>query len=55
LLDTNNLTGKYVDREFNIVSGREVTFDLCLKCYNRVMGRAVAEFRAISDEAGGLV
>ena len=53
--DPENLAGKYVDCELNPVSGRHIEFDLCLKCYNRIMGKAVKEFKAISDEAGGLV
>lgn len=50
LLETENLAGMYVDNEFNPVSGRHVEFDLCLKCYNRVMGKAVAEFKEIQTE-----
>jgi len=50
LLETGNLAGMYVDNEFNPVSGRRVEFDLCLKCYNRVMGKAVDEFKKIQTE-----
>lgn len=39
--------GQCVDRGVNPVSGRRVEFDLCLKCYNRVMGKAVEEFKEI--------
>lgn len=45
--------GQYVDREWNPISGRHVEFDVCLKCYNRVMGKAVEEFKAIIKENRG--
>lgn len=31
----------YVDRDDNFVSGRDVTADLCNKCYNEIVGAAV--------------
>lgn len=48
LIEPND--GLYVDRGFNPVSGRRVEFDLCLRCYNRVMGKAVNEFKEIQKE-----
>jgi hypothetical protein len=50
LLDTD-LSRQYVDRDFNPVSGREEVFDLCLPCYNCVMGKAVKEFNLIREAA----
>lgn len=43
--------GQYVDREWNPISGRYVEFDLCLKCYNWIMGKAVQEMREIQEKA----
>lgn len=34
----------YVDSEWNDVSGTVVSYDLCNKCYNEVMGAAWKEF-----------
>ena len=53
LLEHGNLAGKYIDRDSNPISGRRIEFDLHLKCYNRVMGKAVAEFKKIQDENKG--
>ena len=37
----------YVDREFNAVSGRRESVDLCNECYNRVMIATVQMIRQI--------
>lgn len=42
--------GQYVDNEHNVISGVRYEYDLCMKCYNRVMGKAVSEFKAIIKE-----
>lgn len=40
----------YVDRNFNAVSGRPLTFDLCNECYNVVVGASVAKFKQLQKE-----
>ena len=40
----------HVDRNGNRISSREDHKDLCIKCYNRIMGQAVKEFEKIVGE-----
>jgi len=37
----------YVDAEFNMISGRSDTIDLCNKCYNSIVGAAINKFKEI--------
>ena len=36
----------YVDRDGNPTSGRELTAELCIKCYNRIVGRMVQQINS---------
>jgi len=36
---------EYIDNEGNSISGRTVGVDLCNKCYNEIVGKAVDELR----------
>jgi len=45
ILDGNAM---YIDFDGNAISGRVVTKDLCMACYNRVMVEAVKKCRELS-------
>ncbi|NCA67061.1 MAG: hypothetical protein EOM87_03240 [Clostridia bacterium] len=45
IADADRPVSYYVDNEGNRISGREECFDLCIKCYNKVMGAAYEEFK----------
>lgn len=40
----------YEDREGNAISGKQVEKEICALCYNRIMGKAMEEFKAIRGE-----
>jgi hypothetical protein len=39
----------YVDSDGNSISGRSVSYDLCIYCYNKCMIKAVEEFENIKE------
>ena len=44
----------YEDREGNEVSGKQIEREVCVSCYNRIMGKAMEEFKAIrGDKSDG--
>lgn len=47
-LDDNNPVTGYTDNNGNAVSGRSVSVDLCNKCYNDILSKAVAEIKWLS-------
>jgi len=46
----NGKTPGYADSAFNPVSGRFISKDLCNKCYNKVVIKAVQELKNIQNE-----
>lgn len=48
---TDPARGGYCDQAGNSVSGRSDSFDLCMRCYNDVMGEAVAKLHRIQLES----
>ena len=50
ITESRDLIGNYyIDNKGNPTSGRLVVYDLCLACYNKIMGAAFNKFEDIKS------
>jgi len=50
-LDPSGKWNGYTDSDGQPVSGRHESRDLCLKCYNQIMSKAVSKFEELRKES----